>query len=499
MRRPDVFGKYQLLTKIASGGMAEVWLARSSSIGGFEKLLAIKRIRSSLCKDTSFVSMFIAEAKLTVRLSHPNIVQVFDFGQVDDDYFMAMEYVEGADLSRIARQARQRDPALAHEDAAGRGLPVGTCVYVMHEVMNALAYAHMQTASRGQRCGVIHRDVSPQNILISYDGNVKVSDFGIAKAVHEIETKSDEIFGKLAYVSPEQCRGEGADEASDMWSAGVVLHELLTNQRLFPRNSDSATMAAVESMVIPRPASINPLVPPDLDDLVMACLQRAPSQRLRSAKEAVMRLAIIQGRNFPTETGFFLQEVLRDLWDGQPPRTVPDPTSDLIEDTKPPGDEASATNPRPSTSSLNSVAALAEAAVRQRQHVSPDSDWLRLGEATVSARPRSRTSPAFDTQATELDLKPPFIPDQYGPSPEDGGINALKRMFMEDPNLWVLVDIGRAYASKDRNADALGAYKLAAAKFAQGGLLVQAACIYRHVLDTYGATQQFRDEIRRMP
>ncbi|MEL7368766.1 MAG: serine/threonine-protein kinase [Myxococcota bacterium] len=491
MRRPDVFGKYQLLTKIASGGMAEVWLARSSSIGGFEKLLAIKRIRSSLCKDKSFVSMFIAEAKLTVRLSHPNIVQVFDFGQVDHDYFMAMEYVEGADLSRIARQARHR----------GHGLPVSACVYIMHGVMNALAYAHAYTGSRGQHGRVIHRDVSPQNILVSYDGNVKVSDFGIAKAVHEVETKSDEIFGKLAYVSPEQCRGDGANEASDIWSAGVVLHELLTNRRLFPRNSDAATMAAVESMVIPRPASLNSKIPPALDELVMACLQRTTSQRLQSAKDAVMRLAMIQGQHFPAETGFFLQEVLRDLWDGQPPRTLPDPSVDLIEDTRAPFDELT-TTPRPSSASLSSAAALAEAAARQKQHVSRDSDWLRLTEPTVSARPRPRPHEAFDAQATELDLKPPIprsVDLPVSTSSPDMGINGLKRMFIEDPNLWVLVDIGRAYASKDRKADALGAFKLAAAKFAQGGLLVQAACIYRHILDMCGTTSKLREEIRRLP
>ena len=210
MRRPDVFGKYQLLTRIASGGMAEVWLARSSSIGGFEKLLAIKRIRSSLCDNRAFVSMFIAEAKLTVRLSHPNIVQVFDFGQVDDDYYMAMEYVEGADLSRIAQQARLKNTPL----------PVGASVHIMHQAMEGLAYAHNLPATRGQIGPIIHRDISPQNILVSFDGHVKVNDFGIAKALHESETKTDEIFGKLAYVSPEQCQGEPADEASDLWSAG---------------------------------------------------------------------------------------------------------------------------------------------------------------------------------------------------------------------------------------------------------------------------------------
>ena len=490
MRRPDVFGKYQLLTRIASGGMAEVWLARSSSIGGFEKLVAIKRIRSSLCDNQAFVSMFIAEAKLTVRLSHPNIVQVFDFGQVDSDYYMAMEYVDGADLSRIAQQARTR----------GARLPVGICVHIMHQVMDGLAYAHSLSPSRGHVGPVIHRDISPQNILVSFDGHVKVNDFGIAKAAHEIESSNDEIFGKLAYVSPEQCRGDPADEASDLWSAGVVLHELLTNQRLFSRDDDSATMDAVESAPIPTPSSINPEVPADLNEFVMSCLERDKRQRLRSAKDAVLRLAIIQSQCFPTQTGFHLQEVIRNLWDGHPPRLVPEPDADGPAFAKTYAHGLRARDPAVPTTRTPSddpaAAAVAEAAARQYRHVRQDSDWLRPAEPTVASRPPREPVPRGDSQPTELDLE---IPKQLIAAASDPGIGRLKRLFMADPNLWVLVDIGRAYANKQRPLQALAAYKLAAAKFAQGGLLVQAACIYRQILDEFGANPRIRDEIRRLP
>ena len=486
MRRPDVFGKYQLLTRIASGGMAEVWLARSSSIGGFEKLLAIKRIRSSLCDNQAFVSMFIAEAKLTVRLSHPNIVQVFDFGQVDNDYYMAMEYVEGADLSRIAHQARKRNEPL----------PIGTCVHIFHQVMEGLAYAHTPSPSRGPVGPIIHRDISPQNILVSFDGHVKVNDFGIAKAASEVETRTDEIFGKLAYVSPEQCRGEPADESCDLWSAGVVIHELLSNQRLFARSSDSATMTAVESMAIARPSSLRSGVPPELDALIVACLQRDPKARMRSAREAALKLSMIQSQHFPAQTGFHLQEVIRSLWDNDLPRLLPDPEPDMLERTRSRRDGAAkqraASNP-----SLSDQAAAALAETAARRHVRQDSDWLQPAEPTVSSRPPRDPHPSRqDSQPTEYDLKPPITRPAAA---VDTGINRLKRLFMADPNLWVLMDIGRAYASKRRRAQALGAYKLAAAKFAQSGLLVQAACIYRQILDEYGTSPLFRDEIRRLP
>ena len=488
MRRPDVFGKYQLLTRIASGGMAEVWLARSSSLGGFEKLLAIKRIRSSLCDNQAFVSMFIAEAKLTVKLNHPNIVQVFDFGKVDNDYYMAMEYVEGADLSRIARQARKRS----------QPLPVGTCAFIMKQVLDGLAYAHSRPRAPGQIGPVIHRDVSPQNILVSFDGHVKVNDFGIAKAAHEVESNSGEIFGKLAYVSPEQCRGESADVTSDVWSAGVVLHELLANKRLFARGDDDATMSAVESMPIPRPSAFNPEVPPELDDLVLSMLERDPQRRLRSARDVAMQLHMIQGQHFPTETGFHLQEVIRGLWDGQPPRLLPAP-EDEVDNTHP-----SVVRDRDAEGSdglsASEAAVLAEAAARQYKHVKQDSDWNRPVEPTVSSRPpRPDEEVAFDAAPTELELGPAITPAMIAAAKADTELGRLKRLFIADPNLWVLVDIGRQYAVSNRPAHALGAYKLAAAKFAQGGLLVQAACIYREILEAHGSNESIREEIRRLP
>ncbi len=493
MRRPDVFGKYQLLTRIASGGMAEVWLARSSSIGGFEKLVAIKRIRSSLCDNQAFVSMFIAEAKLTVRLSHPNIVQVFDFGQVDDDYYMAMEYVEGADLSRIAERARQR----------GTPLPVGACVYILHQAMDGLAHAHSLSPSRGQAGPIIHRDISPQNILVSFDGHVKVNDFGIAKAADEIETDNDEIFGKLAYVSPEQCRGEPADEASDLWSAGVVLHELLVNRRLFAKSTDTGTMSAVETLKVPRPSSLNRNVPTALDELVMACLQRDPQRRLRSAKDVAMQLAMIQGRHFPGQTGYHLAEVIKELWDGQPPRLLPEPDLEPIDKTRAPrqGSNPLGSSPKPSNVFDDTAVALAQAAARQYRLVSTNNDWFKQPiEATVASRPPRVDPDEPDTVTTEHDLEALRMPSP--PIPEaahETAINRLKRLFIADPNLWVLIDIGQAYASKQQTARALGAYKLAAAKFAQGGMLVQAASIYRRIIDQFGTSERLREEIRRLP
>jgi serine/threonine protein kinase/CRP-like cAMP-binding protein len=493
MPRAEIFGKYQMLTRIASGGMAEVWLARSSSLGGFEKLLAIKRMHPSLSRHQAFVSMFIDEAKLTVRLAHPNIVQVFDFGRVDDDYYMAMEYVEGVDLSTLAKQAKRR----------GAGLPVGLCVYIMRAVFDGLAHAHTQGPRQAEP--VVHRDVSPQNVLVSFDGHVKVNDFGIAKAVSEIEpTTRGEVFGKLAYVSPEQVRGEPVDEATDLWAAGVVLHELLANRRLFARGSDLETMDAVEGGPIPHPRELNPEVPEDLDALVMAALARDPQQRLRSARKAAETMALLQSKHYPEITQYKLTEHIIDLWDGQLPRVLPPlPGARPVSQAAPaPAPEGTMDHRPPVT--MGSVvqqtqrvgaatAGLALSALRGVHQIRADSAWT--DEATfASLRPRTLAgSLVDDAAATER------APAARGPAPESREVSRLKRLFVTQPNLWVLVDIGEAWLEAGEPRLALGALKLAAAKFAQRGLLIQAATIYRLMMAHIPLDEPLREEIKRLP
>lgn len=486
MPRAEIFGKYQMLTRIASGGMAEVWLARSSSLGGFEKLLAIKRMRPTLSHNEAFVSMFIDEAKLTVQLAHPNIVQVFDFGRVDDDYFMAMEYVEGVDLSTLARQAKLQGP----------GLPVPLCVYIMRGVFDGLSHAHQGGPRRLD--AVVHRDISPQNVLVSYDGHVKVSDFGIAKAASELEqTVRGEVFGKLAYVSPEQCRGEPVDEATDLWAAGVVLHELLGNRRLFAKGSDLETMDAVEAGPIPRPSESNPDVPPELDELVMATLERDRAARLRSAREAAERMALIQNKHFPETTQYKLSEHIAQLWAGALPRLLPDAPAprEVVEPTA---------NHRRNVGSVvqqtqrlgAATAGIALEALAGAHQVRADSVWT--DEATAASLvPNELAGPPALTEAPETELEMPKV---EAPAAHEGQeVSRLKKLFVTQPNLWVLVDIGEAWMRVGSPRRGLGAFKLAAAKFAQRGLLVQAATIYRLILEHAELDEPLREEIKRLP
>lgn len=474
-----------MLHRIATGGMAEVWLARSSSIGGFEKLLAIKRMHPRLSSNQSFISMFIDEAKLTVSLSHPNIVQIFDFGRVDDDYFMAMEFVEGVDLSTLAKRCRRR----------GNPLPVDCTVLIMKEVFEGLAYAHTRRDRTGREAGIVHRDISPQNVLVSFEGNIKVSDFGIAKARSEMkESQEGELFGKLAYVSPEQCRGEPVDACTDIWAAGVVFHELLTNERLFAKDNDYKTMEAVEEADIPPPSTKNPDVPPDLDELVLFALQREIDQRLPTAREGAERLALILNKHYPTASQFRLMEAISELYDQRLPRLVQvDGTGEPEEHTRDHRPKGDRTQPLGDDTAAEIVAV----ARRQEEQVRQDSAWTHetaaIDPADTTPSPPSR--PVSHT--TALDLERPVALPEEGSS-GDAQVSLLKAKFMRDPNLWTLVDIGETYEAAGALPKAFGAFKLAAAKFAQRGLLIQAATIYRHVLDQAEMDEPLREELRRL-
>jgi serine/threonine protein kinase/CRP-like cAMP-binding protein len=496
---PEVFGKYQMLTRIASGGMAEVWLARSSSIGGFEKLLAIKRMHSTLSKNLSFVSMFIDEAKLTVSLSHPNIVQIFDFGRVDDDYFMAMEYVEGFDLATLAKRARKQ----------AIPIPVDMCVYIMRAVFDGLAYAHTRGDRLGRSMGIIHRDVSPQNVLVSFDGHVKVSDFGIARAASKIEqSKKSEIFGKLAYLSPEQSRGEPVTSQTDIWSAGVILYELVTNQRLFMRETDQMTLEAVNREPIKKPSAVNGAVPDDIDRVLLWVLERDPSARAESAREVAEALAEILRTHFPGATEYRLRDVISAMWDHHLPRVLT-PTED-VEYTK--GERPLTSMPEKTLPVGERTAAEIAAVARRSRGISQTSAWSKtpspdLPRVFVHPRAESETQQGLG-QALIADLTITGAPQTADETLEDPSlqsatifakeIDRLKRRFVQDPNLWTLVDIGQVYVKAGVKNAALGAFKLAAAKFAQRGLLVQAACIYRIIFSLADMTERLRDEVKRL-
>ncbi|MCB9549439.1 MAG: serine/threonine protein kinase [Myxococcales bacterium] len=276
MREPVKFGDYYLFERVAVGGMAEVFKGVSYGVEGFERLFAVKRVLPNISEDQEFIEMFIDEAKIAVQLTHANIGQIFELGNADSSYFIAMEFVQGKDLRAIFDTARRR----------GGALDVAMCCHVVKEVCEALEYAHNKRNERQQPLDLIHRDVSPQNILVSYDGEVKLIDFGIAKAAGKAsKTQAGILKGKFGYMSPEQVRGKTIDRRSDLFSLAVVLYELLTLERCFQGESDFSTLEKVRRVDIRRPAEINRAIPPELEDILLKGLSRDPADRYQSASE----------------------------------------------------------------------------------------------------------------------------------------------------------------------------------------------------------------------
>jgi serine/threonine protein kinase len=256
-------GKYQLIRKLATGGMAEVYLAKAAGPMGFEKTLVVKRILPHLAEDPAFVEMFLSEAKLAAQLNHPNIVQIFDFGEADGEYFLAMEYIDGPNLRVLLKRAQ----------TAGLELAPALCARLIASACEGLAFAHdFADPETGEPLGLIHRDISPDNILVSRQGAVKVVDFGIAKSAGQShKTQSGVIKGKLAYMPPEQVRAKVLDRRADVYALGVVLYELLTGYKPFDSTTDASTMQAI---------LFEPLVPAvqhraDLPEPVQRILERA--------------------------------------------------------------------------------------------------------------------------------------------------------------------------------------------------------------------------------
>jgi serine/threonine protein kinase len=277
---PEPFGRYVLLDRIGEGGMAEVFRAIMPGAEGFKRTLVVKRILSPHNQSAEFVDMFVREARIGAMLNHPNIVQVYDFGSVDGHYFLAMEYLRGRDVLAIIR--RLRDAKIP--------FPLPVAAFIAHEVAGCLAYAHALSGADGRSFNIVHRDVSPSNVMCLREGGVKLLDFGIAKAVGEFGRENTEqgIFkGKLAYMAPERMRGEPVDGRSDLYSLGVVLWEMLTCRRLFRGASEVDTFKNILEMTVPPPSSLRADVPPSLDSIVMRAIARNPSDRYASGQAMV--------------------------------------------------------------------------------------------------------------------------------------------------------------------------------------------------------------------
>ena len=276
MSYPITFGKYLLLERINVGGMAEVFKAKAFGVEGFERILAIKRILPNMAEDDEFINMFIDEARIAVQLNHANIVPIYELGKFESQYYIAMEFVPGRDLRQILDRFRKKKETM----------PIQSASYVVSKICEGLDYAHRKHDASGRPLHLIHRDVSPQNILVGYEGEVKITDFGIVKAEDRAsKTQAGVLKGKFGYMSPEQVRGLEIDHRSDIFAVGILLYEALTGKRLFIGESDFATLEKVRAAEVVPPSQHNPNINEALDAVVLKALARERDERYQWAME----------------------------------------------------------------------------------------------------------------------------------------------------------------------------------------------------------------------
>jgi serine/threonine protein kinase len=317
---PQQFGDYTLLEKIATGGMAEVFRARAEGLAGFEKIVVIKRVLDALARDPEFINLFVDEAKIAVRLLHVNIVQVFELGKVHDNHYMALEFVAGLDVARLVTRSHPRGP-----------FPLAIALFITREVLKALDFAHSRCDEEGQPLHIVHCDISPQNMLISFAGEVKITDFGISRAAFQASSAHDVIRGKYAYMSPEQVEGKALDGRSDLFSLGVVLYELLTGRRLFKRETREETIRRVRHAEVPSPRTYRPEMSEDLEALLLRALARRAGDRFRTAGEMLEAVGQLMVREGHRATNNDLSAFVRAMTDAPDDRpAVPEVASSAI-------------------------------------------------------------------------------------------------------------------------------------------------------------------------
>jgi serine/threonine protein kinase len=303
------FGDYTLLRKLGQGGMAEIYLAIKPSLGGIQKIVVLKRIRADQAGNKDLIKMFLEEARIASTLSHPNICQIHDVGEVGGRHYLAMEYLHGEDVRAVCRKlARMRRP-----------LPIEHSLAIVAQTASGLHYAHSRTDLQGRPLKIVHRDVSPQNMFVTFDGTVKLLDFGIAKAenrVGGVETVSGVIKGKLTYMSPEQVQGMPLAQSSDVYALGIVLWELTTGRRLFKADTDYKVLKKIVDDPVPTPRSVWPDYYPELERVVMKALARDVTQRYQTAREMQADLTAFARRESllsgDAELSTFMQDVFAD-------------------------------------------------------------------------------------------------------------------------------------------------------------------------------------------
>lgn len=310
LAKPIPFGDYFLLEKLNTGGMAEVYKAKTFGVEGFERIVAVKKILPAIAEDKEFISMFIDEAKIAVQLNHANIAQIFDLGNINDEYYIALEYVPGHDLRMIFDRCVRNS----------RKLDIGCVCYIVSKICEGLDFAHNKRDANGEPMNIIHRDISPQNILLSYEGECKLIDFGIAKATNKSSaTQVGILKGKFSYMSPEQVSGKtNIDRRSDIFALGIVLFEMLTLKRLFVGASDFETLEKIRKVEVSPPTLYNSDIPEELEDIVLKALEKDVSLRYQTAnelQEALQRFMFKQGIYYQAKDlgefmhSMFMQEI----------------------------------------------------------------------------------------------------------------------------------------------------------------------------------------------
>jgi serine/threonine protein kinase len=301
--------------------MAEIYLARASGIEGFEKIVVLKRILPQHAQNDEFIAMFLDEARLAATLAHNNIAQTYDIGVEGQSYFFTMEYVHGEDLRNMLKQAAR----------LGRGLPIELAVQIVLGMAAGLHHAHEKRGTDGRPLGIVHRDVSPSNVICTYDGAVKVVDFGIAKAAtHRAESRVGTLKGKISYMSPEQCRGEKLDRRSDIFALGILLYELTTGSRLFRGENEFAILTQIVGNDVPLPTSRRPQYPPALERIVVKALQRDREQRYATMQDLQLDLeSFARDARLPISS-IALARYMEDLFGKRPePWTELQPLADI--------------------------------------------------------------------------------------------------------------------------------------------------------------------------
>lgn len=351
---PQELGRYRIIRRLGTGGMAEVFLAKSTGAEGIEKVLVLKRVLPSFARSAKFISMFIDEAKVAMRLNHPNIVQVYAFEQVKTEFLLAMELVDGLDLGRLVAAVRR----------SGRKLPPGLAAYVVQEVSKGLDYAHKRKDASGQPMDIVHRDVSPQNVLMSYEGVVKVADFGIAKA-RMVSEETGVIKGKFAYMSPEQARGDHVDHRSDVYSLGILLAELLMGRPMYPGLQGLDVLAKVRDAELTLPSDVDPEVPKALDRIVRRATSADREHRYQTARSLAGALTqYLHG--------------LDKVWDAPP-------LEDFIREVSPRSQTNPELSPTPLAEGATLLSGVSRGERRERRRVVVVSGLLRRGDTSTNS------------------------------------------------------------------------------------------------------------------